>query len=162
MNSCKFCSLLASGPLASQLPNWLTETPRAVVVVNRRPLASGHLTIILKTHLDRTGAMDDRTWTGVGDLLGRLSSALERRHRPARVVLLGDGKRSAHVHLHLVPEAAGHEISAGDAVADLNAATRTPTMSDAELAAAIAQLQGELHAPSAAVPVAGAPASASR
>ncbi len=35
-----------------------------------------------------------------------LSELLEERYRPGRVVFLGDGKRSAHLHLHLIPESA--------------------------------------------------------
>jgi len=150
MNNCKMCQMLREGSLARNLPNLVLEHERAVVAVNRRPAAPGHITIILKSHLDRTGAMQDDVWHGVGSLLGQLASLLEKRFQPSRVILLCDGKRSAHVHLHLIPEPAGRELSLPDVIADLNAATRTATLSDSEIAALVGEVRSDLGSPALA------------
>ena len=144
--SCKFCGLLAAGPLAAgplaaSLPNLAVETDHAAVVVNRRPVAPGHLTVILKRHHEQTSAMRDGDWSGVGSLLGKLSTALEAAYTPHRVVLLGDGKRSAHLHLHLIPEPKGITLALGEAVTDLNQSVRPPTLSEADTAALVQKLR---------------------
>jgi hypothetical protein len=61
-------------------------------------------------------------------------------------VLLGDGKRSAHLHFHLIPEPAGATLDVGFAVTDLNLATRPPTLSDAETTVAVRALREALQA----------------
>jgi histidine triad (HIT) family protein len=144
MNDCKFCQLLASGALAAKLPNLIVETPHAVAALNRRPLAPSHVTVILKAHHDRTSQFADADLSGVGDLLGRLSAALEKIHSPARVALVGDGKTSAHVHLHLLPLMPGAPVDLGAAVGDLNQATRPNTLSDADVAAGVTALREAL------------------
>ena len=141
MSDCKFCTLLSSGPLAASLSNLVVETDRAVVAVNRKPVAPGHLTIILKRHHTRTSALQDDDLGGVGRLLGQLSRLLEERFQPGRVVFLGDGKRSAHVHWHLIPEPAGVTLDLGAAVADLNLASRPATLTEPE----VQQLVGALR-----------------
>lgn len=146
MNDCKFCGLLAGGDLAAKLPNLVIETPTAVVAVNRRPHGPGHLTLMLKRHHTRTSEMQDANLAGVGDLLGRLAGALERLHSPGRVVLLGDGKRSAHVHLHLIPEPTAAPLDLGAVVTDLNLSVRPPTLSDAETAATVKAVRAALNA----------------
>lgn len=146
MNPCKFCTLLAQPDLGAALPNLLLPTDRAVAALNRRPIGPGHVTIILKAHHERTGQVVDGDLAGVGDLLGRIAAALEKLYAPGRVVLLGDGKPSAHLHLHLIPEAAGTVLDRGAAVADLNLATRPATLSDvvmAETLRAIRTAMGE-------------------
>lgn len=143
MNDCKFCQLLA-GDLAAKLPNLVLETPTVVVAVNRRPQGPGHLTLILKQHHARTSELGDSHLAGVGDLLGRLSGILEIVYSPGRVVLLGDGKRSAHVHLHLIPEPAGTTLDLGAVTTDLNQATRTPTLSDGDTAVAVMAIREAL------------------
>lgn len=134
MPDCKFCSVLAAPDLQAALPNLILQTPTVVAVLNRRPVAPGHVTLILKAHRPQTGAFTDADLAGLGTLVGRLSAALEARFRPQRVILLGDGKPSAHLHLHLIPEPPGAPVSLPDAVADLNQASRPPTLSDADLA----------------------------
>jgi len=144
MSECKFCQLTAGPDLESRLPNLVLETPAAVVALNRRPAAPGHVTIILKAHHDATARFVDAHLQGVGDLLGRLAGALEKLHRPGRVILLGDGKKSAHLHLHLIPEPAGGTLDLGAVTADLNLATRPATLSDPDIAAAVQALRAVL------------------
>jgi diadenosine tetraphosphate (Ap4A) HIT family hydrolase len=132
VSTCKLCSLLALPDLGAELPNLVLETATAAVVLNRRPVAPGHVTIMLKRHHDHTSEMRDSDWAGIGTLSGRIASFLEQRYQPARVVFLGDGKKSAHLHLHLVPEPAAG-FSVGDAVADLNLAVRPATLPDDDL-----------------------------
>jgi diadenosine tetraphosphate (Ap4A) HIT family hydrolase len=144
MSTCKFCALLAQGGLAERLPNLVLETKTAVVAVNRRPLTSGHVTLILKRHHDRTRELRDADLTGVGDLAGRISDALERHYQPHRVVFLGDGKPSAHLHFHLIPEPAGTPLDLGAVVSDLNLTARPNTLLDAELTALVEMLRSSL------------------
>jgi diadenosine tetraphosphate (Ap4A) HIT family hydrolase len=146
MSTCKFCDLLAQPDIGAVLPNLILQTDTAVAVLNRRPAAPGHVTIILTTHHRHTGEMVDDHLAGVGGLLGRLSGALEMIHSPYRVVLLGDGKRSAHLHLHLIPEPAGAALELGAVVADLNLTARAATLSDEETAAAVRSLREALSA----------------
>lgn len=141
MSDCKFCSLLNSGPLAASLSNLVVETDRAVVAVNRKPVAPGHVTIILKRHHNRTSDLQDGDLGGVGHLLGRLSRLLEERFQPGRVVFLGDGKRSAHVHWHLIPEPAGVTLDLGATVADLNLASRQATLTEPDVQVLVAALR---------------------
>lgn len=142
MNDCKFCQLLAGGNLASRLPNLLGETPAAVVALHRRPAAPGHVTIILKAHHAHTSELVDAHLAGIGDLAGRVSAALEKLHAPGRVVLLGDGKRSAHLHLHLIPEPAGEFLDLGGVTAALNQPPPLPPLlNDADTAAAVQTLK---------------------
>ncbi len=141
MPDCKFCSVLAAPDLGAALPNLILQTDTVVAVLNRRPVAPGHVTLILKAHRPSTSALVDADLAGLGTLAGRLSGILEKRFRPARVILLGDGKPSAHLHLHLIPELAGHPVSPADAVADLNQAVRPATLTDAELADLLPELR---------------------
>ncbi len=145
MSDCKFCGLLASGDLATKLPNLVLETPVAVVAINRRPLGPGHLTLILKQHHARTSDFRDPQLAGIGDLIGRLAAVLERLHSPGRVAVIGDGKRSAHLHLHLIPELQDTPLDLGVVVADLNQGTRIPTLSEPDTAAAVRAIRGALH-----------------
>lgn len=144
MSDCKFCALLNSGPLAASLSNLVVETDRAVVAVNRKPVAPGHLTVILKRHHARTSDLQDDDLGGVGRLLGRLSRLLEERFHPGRVVFLGDGKRSAHVHWHLIPEPTGVTLDLGAAVADLNLASRPATLTEPEVQVLVGALRQAL------------------
>jgi diadenosine tetraphosphate (Ap4A) HIT family hydrolase len=143
MSDCKFCALLAAPDLGAQLPNLLIETPTVVAALNRRPAAPGHVTLILKRHHSATSDMRDADWTGVGGLVGRISATLEKRHQATRVVFLGDGKKSAHVHLHLIPEPSTGLALPG-IIADLNQAVRTPTLADAEMIAQVQELKRAL------------------
>lgn len=146
MTDCKFCQLLASGDLAARLPNLICETPAVVVALNRRPAAPGHITLILKAHHACTSELVDAHLAGLGDLAGQLSAALEKLHAPGRVVLLGDGKRSAHLHLHLIPEPAGQPLDLGAVTAALNQPPPLPPLlSDADTAAAVQTLKQLLH-----------------
>lgn len=144
---CKFCQLLASGEVAARLPNLVADTPAAVAVVNRRPSAPGHITVILKTHLADSHEFDDSAFAGVGPLLGQLSAALKVKYRPQRVIFLGDGKATAHPHLHLIPEPDGAKLDLAAIVADLNLATRSDTLTIEQLRAQAAELQNALSAP---------------
>jgi diadenosine tetraphosphate (Ap4A) HIT family hydrolase len=144
MSTCKFCALLAEGGLTERLPNLVLETNRAVVAVNRRPLAPGHVTLILKRHHDKTSNLRDTDLTGIGDLAGRIADALERRYQPHRVVFLGDGKPSAHLHFHLIPEPAGAPLDPGSIVSDLNLTPRPNTLNDADTAALVETLRSSL------------------
>ena len=148
MNDCKFCALVASGSLAASLSNLVVETDGAVVAVNRRPIAPGHLTVILKRHHANASDLRDHDLGGVGSLIGRLSALLEERFHPGRVVFLGDGKRSAHVHWHLIPEPAGVTLDLGTAVTDLNLASRPATLGEPE----VQILAGALRQALSAVP----------
>ena len=94
MGDCKFCSVLAAPDLAVALPNLILQTDTVVAVLNRRPVAPGHVTLILKAHRPQTGGLGDAEFAGFGTLAGRLSAILERRFQPKRVILLGDGKPS--------------------------------------------------------------------
>ena len=120
MIECKFCSVLAAPDLAVALPNLILQTDTVVTVLNRRPVAPDHVTLILKAHRPQTGGLVDADLAGLGTLAGRLAAGRERRFRPTRVILLGDGKPGAHIHLHLIPEPAGTLMSLADVVADLN------------------------------------------
>ena len=119
MSSCKFCALLSASNLGAALPNLVLETDRVVAALNRRPVAPGHVTLILKAHHEHTSDLVDTHLTGFGEVAGRLARVLEKAYGPARVVLLGDGKRSAHLHFHLIPEPAGATLDLGAAVTDL-------------------------------------------
>ena len=145
MSDCKLCGLLALPDLSVPLPNLVLQTDTAVVVLNRKPAAPGHITIMLKAHHRQTSELIEAHLAGVGTLLGRVSRALEKIHQPQRVVLLGDGKRSAHLHLHLIPEPAGTTLDLGAIVADLSLATRAATIADEELARMAAALRNELE-----------------
>ena len=78
---------------------------------------------------------------GLGTLAGRLGVGLERRFRPTRVILLGDGKPGAHLHLHLIPEPAGTPVSLADAVADLNQAVRPAALTGTDIASLLPELR---------------------
>jgi histidine triad (HIT) family protein len=144
MSTCKFCALLAEGGLAERLPNLVLETKHAVVAVNRRPLAPGHVTLIVKRHHEQTSELRDTDLTGVCDLVGHIAAALERHYQPHRVVFLGDGKPSAHLHFHLIPEPAGAPLDMGAVASDLNLTARPNTLPDAELSALVEKLRSSL------------------
>ncbi len=141
MSTCKFCALVADGKLQESLPNLLVQTACAVVAVNRRPFSPGHLTVMLKCHRDRTSELCNNDLAGFGSLIGRLATLLEKRYRPGRVIFLGDGKRSAHLHLHLIPEPVGQTLDLGAAVTDLNLASRPPTVSEADIGVLVRELR---------------------
>ena len=141
MSDYKFCSVLVAPDLAVALPNLILQTDTVVAVLNRRPVAPGHVTLILKAHRPQTSGLVDADLAGLGTLTGRLSAVLEKRFQPKRVILLGDGKPSAHLHLHLIPESADTPVSLADAIADLNLAERPATLSDAKLAALLPELR---------------------
>jgi histidine triad (HIT) family protein len=140
-SDCGFCRLLAGDP-AARLPNFVSAHPAALAVLNRRPVAPGHVTLILRAHRDQVSGFADPDLAGVGGLIGRLAGILERRHRPRRVIVLGDGKPSAHLHLHLIPEPAdGPALDLGAVVADLNLNPRPNTLDDGAMARAVAELR---------------------
>ena len=141
MSECRLCALIAEDRLPERLLNLVAETGGAVVVANRRPIAPGHLTIMLKRHHARTSEMSDGDWAGIGRLCGRLSAVLELRYRPRRVVFLSDGKRSAHIHLHLIPESEDAELGLPAAIADLNQSERPATLDEAQVADLVAGLK---------------------
>jgi diadenosine tetraphosphate (Ap4A) HIT family hydrolase len=144
---CKFCQLLASGEVAARLPNLIADTPTAIAVVNRRPAAPGHVTVILKNHLADSHEFDDTAFAGIGSLLGKLSTALKSKYHPQRVIFLGDGKPTAHPHLHLIPESAGAKLDLGAIVADLNLAIRPDTITIEQLSAQAVELKTVLAVP---------------
>lgn len=141
MNDCKFCAMIAEGQLSRHLPNLVAETNRAVVALNRRPAAPGHLTLILKQHRMHTSELSDDDFIGFGSLIGNLSALLEIRYNPARIIFLGDGKRSAHLHFHLIPEPTGAVLDLGAVMTDLNLANRPATLSDADMTKAVHSLR---------------------
>lgn len=141
MSTCKFCALVAEGKLPERLSNLVLETERAVVVVNRCPVAPGHITLILKAHHDRIGMLRDDDLCGFGTLAGRIAAVLEHDYQPRRVVFLGDGKPSAHLHFHLIPEVAESPLDLGAVVTDLNLAARINTLDDGETTALVARLR---------------------
>jgi len=144
MSECKFCALLAGPGLETSLPNLVLHDANVVAVLNRRPAAPGHVTLILKAHHARTSNFANAQLSGLGDRVGQLAAALEAIHHPDRVVLLGDGKRTAHLHLHLVPEPAGSALDLGAIVTDLNLPTRAPTLTDHDMIAELSELRERL------------------
>jgi diadenosine tetraphosphate (Ap4A) HIT family hydrolase len=141
VSTCKFCALIAESRLPERLPNLVLETERVVVVANRRPVAPGHVTLILKAHHGRIGTLRDDDLSGFGTLAGRIAAVLENEHQPRRVVFLGDGKPSAHLHFHLIPEVAESPLDLGAVVTDLNLTARANTLDDGETTALVARLR---------------------
>ena len=133
--------MLAAPDLAVALPNLVLQADTVVAVLKRRPVAPGHVTLILKAHRPQTSGLVDADLAGLGTLAGRLAAGLERRFRPARVILLGDGKPGAHLHLHLIPEPAGTPVSLAGAIADLNQAVRPATLNGTDLASLLPELR---------------------
>lgn len=146
-DDCKFCQLLQPPGLEKRLPNLVVETPAAIVVVNRRPAAPGHLTIILKDHLAATSAMTDGSLGGIGSLLGRLSAMLEAKYHPRRVIFLADGKPTAHPHFHLIPESPERTFDLAAIMADLNQPVRPDGLSLTEMTRAAEEFRALLSAP---------------
>lgn len=144
MTDCKFCKLLASGDVSDRLPNLILETAASIAALNRRPAAPGHVTVILKSHLGDSDEFTDDAFRGMGAALGKLATALKARYRPLRVVLLGDGKSTAHPHLHLIPEPEGIKLDLGAVVADLNQINRADTMSPEQVCSEAAELRAAL------------------
>ncbi len=142
MIDCKFCSVLVAPDLAVALPNLILQTDTVVTVLNRRPVAPDHVTLIVKAHRPKTSGFVEADLAGLATLAGRLGVGLERRFRPTRVILLGDGKPGAHLNLHLIPEPAGTPVSLADAVADLNQAARPATLTGTDLASLLPELRG--------------------
>jgi histidine triad (HIT) family protein len=145
MNDCPFCRLLASDDVAAKLPNLVLATTAALALVNRTPLAPGHLTLVFTAHLHHTSDLTDNHFAGVGGLIGRLSAALEHEFSPQRVVLLGDGKRSAHLHWHLIPEPRENPLDPAAVAADLNRPARPPTLAAAATDALVARIRSCLQ-----------------
>jgi|GEM_PF-5359768 Diadenosine tetraphosphate (Ap4A) hydrolase and other HIT family hydrolases len=145
MSDCPFCQLLASGNPGSKLPHLIADTGSALALLNRAPLAPGHLTLVFKAHHTQTSDLRDVHLAGAGEWLGRLSAILEREFAPQRVILLGDGKRSAHLHWHLVPEPLDAPLDPGAAVADLTRPARPNTLGDADVSKLVTRLRDQLR-----------------
>jgi diadenosine tetraphosphate (Ap4A) HIT family hydrolase len=141
VSNCKFCTLLAERRLAECLSNLILEMEQLVVVANRRPLAPGHVTLILKTHHDQLGRLRDDDLSGMGTVAGRIATVLENDYQPRRIIFLGDGKPSAHLHFHLIPESPENPLDLGAVVTDLNLAARPTTLDDSETSSLVGRLR---------------------
>jgi len=105
---CVFCAILAGRSDAALV----AETDHAVALVDPRRAHAGHVLVIPRRHVERFHQLDDSDAVAMMRLAVRVARALELAFAPAGLSLWQSngeaaGQEVPHVHLHLMPRAAG-------------------------------------------------------
>lgn len=107
---CIFCGIAARKTGA----HIISETDRAMALLDAFPLARGHTLVIPKAHSVRIQEMDGAESAEVFDLVRHMSLRVGRVYGDALVAVhngAGAGQEIPHVHVHIVPRAPGDGAS---------------------------------------------------
>ena len=97
--SCIFCEIVAGRIPA--LTVW--ENRDHLLMLDIRPIASGHLLLLPKKHAEDLWLLPERDYTRLLATARKLAPALRRATRAKRIGLVVEGFGVPHVHVHLVP-----------------------------------------------------------
>lgn len=106
--NCIFCRI-AAGEIPSER---VAENARAFAFLDIQPLARGHVLVVPKRHAERVADMPDEDAAAVMALAQDVSRRIARGLGAAgATIAINDGRAAGqevpHVHLHVVPRAAG-------------------------------------------------------
>jgi histidine triad (HIT) family protein len=97
--ACVFCEIVA-GRIPG-LPVW--EDRDFLLLLDIRPIASGHLLLLPKKHAEDLWLLPERDYARLLRTARKLAPALRRATRAKRIGLVVEGFGVPHVHVHLVP-----------------------------------------------------------
>lgn len=108
-DGCVFCAIVAGTEPASVL----YEDDTLLAFLDTRPVTTGHLMVIPKSHVSYLAGLDEETGGRMFSMAMRLANALRASGLPCEGLnlFLADGKAAGqevfHVHLHVFPRFAG-------------------------------------------------------
>jgi len=99
MMACVFCEIVA-GRIPG-LPVW--ENRDFLLMLDIRPIASGHLLLLMKKHAEDLFLLPEREYVRLLKTARKIAPILRRATRARRIGLVVEGFGVPHVHVHLVP-----------------------------------------------------------
>lgn len=97
--ACVFCSILAGDEPASMV----YQDTNVVAFMDIRPVRSGQLVVIPRSHIDHFCDLDDALATEVWRLGQRIARVLRELYQPKRVGMVVHGFGVPHAHLNILP-----------------------------------------------------------
>ena len=99
MVDCFICNLLKQ----EKIDNLIMENEHAIVTFIDET-REGQCLISTKKHRRRMSDMDPEEWAGVGEIINKVSRALEKKYNTEKTYLLCISDRVEHIHFHIIPK----------------------------------------------------------
>ena len=99
MAECYLCDKMEN----KKLDNLIMENEHAMVTFIDET-REGQCLIITKNHRKSMIEMDKDEWKSVGEIINKVSKALEKKYDARKTYLLCIGDKVEHIHFHLIPK----------------------------------------------------------
>ncbi len=109
MDSCIFCKIIAGESPSKRI----YEDDRIIVILDHRPVRSGHAMVIPKQHIDRFTDLPDDLVAHVCVVANKVGRKIQDVLNPKRVGFAVAGFGVAHAHYHVVPMWQEHDVTSG-------------------------------------------------
>jgi len=105
MEECPFCDYDKSDKSVKVI----TSNDHAFAVVSKVPFRKGHCTVITNRHIISVSELTTEEFHSIGDLICKMSRALEKYYKAEKTYLLSIGDKVNHFHIHLIPKFKGQK-----------------------------------------------------
>lgn len=107
MSDCIFCKIIAN-----EIPSKkIFEDDRVVVILDHRPVRTGHAMVIPKRHVDEFIDLPDDLAAHICIIANEVGRKIQETLNPARVGFAVAGFGVAHAHYHVVPMHRIHDVT---------------------------------------------------
>lgn len=79
------------------------EDDKAIVILDREPLANGHVLVIPKSQTDHLWDLPEKDYQHLWTVAKKVANHLKQHFKTKRVISMVEGYYVPHAHIHLIP-----------------------------------------------------------
>ena len=137
MEKCPFCDYEKH----SNSFSIIATNDHAFANVSKWPFRKGHCTVITKRHITSVSELTAKEFQSIGDLIGKISRALEKYYDAEKTYILSIGDKVNHFHFHLLPKLKGQKSMGVYCFEKLAEAEGENTLSDEQVKSIVKDIQ---------------------